>query len=300
MRACKCPNCGANLKADDDREFMFCEFCGTRVDLVDYRTVHTEHIIDEAKVKDAEARIKTAEAKAKHAEAFSHIADAFASPFEAARDKRLAEEAMERQLKEEARIRREKAKEANAHFKLGLLTLTGKAFQYIGKYPKETLTAFAIILAICFGASFVHNINAEHKAASTATRIEMGEAQYPEISSLTVDCRDVQKELRDAGFTNIALIPVHDLRATEYYKENRIIEITVDGAPTPKKNGWYAADVPIVIKYHMLQDGVSANSSTIDGLKDAASDAQDILEDTLNSAVDSFLSSLSDTNSKGR
>ena len=308
MRACKCPNCGAQLKViDDDREFMFCEYCGTRVDLADYRTVHTEHIIDEAKVKDAEAKIKNAEAKAKHAEAkmkkaeaFSRFADAFASPFEAARDKRLAEEAMERQLKEEARIQQEKAKEANAHFKLSLIVLAGKAFQYIGKHPKETLTAFAIIIVIVSGASFFSNVNAEHKASSTAARIEMGEVQYPEISSTTVDYRDIQKELRDAGFTNITLIPVHDLRATEYYRENRIIEVTVDGAPTPKKNGWYSADVPIIIKYHMLQDGVTANSSTIDGLRDAASDAQDIFEDALDSAVDSLLSSLSDASTKER
>lgn len=55
MRACTCPNCGAQLKVDnDDREFIYCEFCGTRIDLVDRRTVHTEHIIDDAKIKNAE------------------------------------------------------------------------------------------------------------------------------------------------------------------------------------------------------------------------------------------------------
>lgn len=29
--ALKCPQCGADLKMDDSREFMFCEFCGAKV-----------------------------------------------------------------------------------------------------------------------------------------------------------------------------------------------------------------------------------------------------------------------------
>lgn len=298
MRACKCPNCGANLKADDDREFMFCEYCGARIDLVDRRTVHTEHIIDEAKIKDAEAKIKNAEAKAKNAETFSRIAGVFTSPFEAAHNKRLAEEARERQLQEEARIQREKAKEAQANFAIFLVASAGNAFRYIGKHPKETLVALAIIIAIGSGASFVGNINADLKAASTAARIETGEVQYPSIDSLTVDYRDIQKALRDAGFTNIALVPVYDLRPTEYYRENRIIELTVDGAPTPKKGDWYASNVPIVIKYHLLKEGAVANSSTIDGLRDAASDAQDVLKDALNSAADSLLDSFPNSDSK--
>jgi len=27
----KCPQCGANLDADEDREFMFCQFCGHKI-----------------------------------------------------------------------------------------------------------------------------------------------------------------------------------------------------------------------------------------------------------------------------
>lgn len=94
MRACKCPNCGANLKADDDREFMFCEFCGARIDLVDRRTVHTEHIIDEAKIKDAEAKVK-------NAENVSRIVNIFAAPVE--EKQRQAEFERQRQLEADRR-----------------------------------------------------------------------------------------------------------------------------------------------------------------------------------------------------
>ena len=55
MRAFVCPQCGANLSIDDEgREVAFCEYCGQRIDLADYRTVHTEHFVDEAKLKEAE------------------------------------------------------------------------------------------------------------------------------------------------------------------------------------------------------------------------------------------------------
>ena len=26
-----CPNCGANLSIDDDRDIFFCEYCGTKI-----------------------------------------------------------------------------------------------------------------------------------------------------------------------------------------------------------------------------------------------------------------------------
>lgn len=46
-RTVKCPSCGAELTMkDDNRDFMFCEYCGTKVDMIDSRVEH--HIVDEA------------------------------------------------------------------------------------------------------------------------------------------------------------------------------------------------------------------------------------------------------------
>lgn len=63
-RTVKCPSCGAELTVkDDNRGFMFCEFCGTKVRLDDYRETH--RYVDEARIqesKDAmELRIKEME-----------------------------------------------------------------------------------------------------------------------------------------------------------------------------------------------------------------------------------------------
>lgn len=52
-RTVKCPSCGAELTVkDDNRDFMFCEFCGTKVDLIDTRIEH--RIVDEARIIEAE------------------------------------------------------------------------------------------------------------------------------------------------------------------------------------------------------------------------------------------------------
>ena len=53
-RTVKCPSCGAELTAkDDNRDFMFCEFCGTKVRLDDYQETH--RYVNEAEVQRVKA-----------------------------------------------------------------------------------------------------------------------------------------------------------------------------------------------------------------------------------------------------
>ena len=53
MRTMKCPNCSASLTIqDDNRDFAFCEYCGTKLMLDDYRSTH--RVVDEAKIRQAE------------------------------------------------------------------------------------------------------------------------------------------------------------------------------------------------------------------------------------------------------
>ena len=53
MRACYCPNCGASLNFNDiNREFGFCQYCGTKIMIDDFRSTH--HYVDEARIKEAE------------------------------------------------------------------------------------------------------------------------------------------------------------------------------------------------------------------------------------------------------
>ena len=54
-RTVKCPGCGADLTVkDDNRDFMFCEFCGTKIRLDDYQETH--RFVDEARIQESRMR----------------------------------------------------------------------------------------------------------------------------------------------------------------------------------------------------------------------------------------------------
>lgn len=51
-RTVKCPSCGAELTVkEDNRDFMFCEYCGTKVRLDDYQETH--RFVDEARIQES-------------------------------------------------------------------------------------------------------------------------------------------------------------------------------------------------------------------------------------------------------
>ena len=61
-----CPHCGAGLEAAPGSRECICSYCGSRVVLDDNSSIHiTKHIIDEARLKEAEIRLKELEMQQK-------------------------------------------------------------------------------------------------------------------------------------------------------------------------------------------------------------------------------------------
>lgn len=57
----KCPECGANLDAEEGRKTMFCSYCGRKIMIVDdneYKYEVTHRYIDEAKIREVEEEAK--------------------------------------------------------------------------------------------------------------------------------------------------------------------------------------------------------------------------------------------------
>lgn len=51
-----CPNCGANLRIDDDRDIFFCEYCGTKIQnptrkKINVQTEHTFRFVNQNKLE---------------------------------------------------------------------------------------------------------------------------------------------------------------------------------------------------------------------------------------------------------
>lgn len=58
MKSVTCPNCGANLSVDENRDSFFCEYCGTQIvtNSGSLKIESTEkreiHIVDHAKIEE--------------------------------------------------------------------------------------------------------------------------------------------------------------------------------------------------------------------------------------------------------
>ena len=211
MRACICPNCGAQLKIiDDDREFMFCEYCGARIDLVDRRTVHTEHIIDDAKIKDAEAKIKSAENA-------SRIINIFAAPVE--EKQRQAEFERQRQLEADRReyereLRKEQERrENNEAIEDGCAAAMGGCLVKCVKHPIIACIIIFLLLGSCMGsesssASSTASSSAETVSSSTIRDVSVvSDSEIPASSESKISESALSVSSEEVSASSVQLLP---------------------------------------------------------------------------------------------
>ena len=252
MHTIVCPTCGKTLTVSDpSRTFVFCEYCGTKINInvnvnLNYaKSEHTEHIIDEAKIKNAEN--------------INRVIGVFASPFEARQKAKEAEKRQEAEWEreqqeaekleeEKKRIRKEKIMNNQYSFKEMLIDFA----------QSETVKFFlglALIAAIGLGYSAYvshqntlrkhqEELNALKQESIAASRLAMGQASIPEFSS-DDDARTFVKNLKNRGFVNVSSEAVSGHKGEEY----EIIEVVVDGAPDYSPDTWYPTDTDIVVRY---------------------------------------------------
>lgn len=151
MRACKCPNCGANLNFDEaPNNYVYCQYCGTKIDLLDQRTMHTEHIIDDAKLKDAEAKMK-------NAENFSRIVNIFAAPVEEKQRQKEFERQQQaeaqRQAYEKEKQKEQERRENQEALENGCAAAMGGCLVQCVKHPLIACIILFLILVSCMGSS---------------------------------------------------------------------------------------------------------------------------------------------------
>ena len=271
MNTIVCPKCGKTLTVSDpSRAFVFCEYCGTKINLninvnLNYsKSEHTERIVDEAKIKNAEN--------------VNRIIGVFASPFEAHQRTKAAEKRQEEEWEreqqeaekleeEKKRIRKEKimnnqysVKEAIVDF---LQSKNGKFLIFIVLWLAFTLGALGYLQH----KEDMHNHQAKLDALKqeeiAATRLTMGQASIPEFSS-DDDARTFAKNLKDHGFVNVTTEALSGHKGKQY----EIIEVVVDGTPDYNSDTWYPIDTDIVVRYCAETD----ESPTLTGMLDKVTD----------------------------
>lgn len=272
MWSAKCPKCGAKILLEDaNAKVIQCASCGAQVRVninVNYnysKSEHTEHIVDDAKIKQAQN--------------VDRVINLFASPIEERRAKKKAEEErIQREADQAERIRKEQetkdAEEQRAYEEWASAQhekharqagrAIAKAINYYRANERKILISVVLIVALLACRGVYDSVNQKHEQELAAHQAElsrlkdeeiaashlaMGEVRMPNIS-MSEDARDVMKKLRDAGFTNIVDQPKHDLILGNSHSQYEIIEITVDGAPSFRTGEWYPLDTEIVVSYH--------------------------------------------------
>lgn len=280
MWSAKCPKCGAKILLEDaNAKVIQCASCGAQVRVninVNYnysKSEHTEHIVDDAKIKQAQN--------------VDRVINLFASPIEDRRAKKKAEEErIQRKADQAERIRKEQeAKDAEEqrayeewasaqhekHARQAWRAIA-KAINYYRANERKILISVVLIVALLACRGVYDSINqkqeqelAVHQAELArlkdeeiaASHLAMGEVKMPEIEiGMATDYRIVKQDFENAGFINITVEPVHDLNNTTTKRYNAVIEVTVDGVPRMNVGDWYKVDVPIVITYHTVGDTI--------------------------------------------
>ena len=222
----KCPECGAMLNVEENREHAFCSYCGTKV-LIHNENEHIYRHIDEAEVKQAET------------------------------DRMVRMKQME--YYEKKRIDAEKTKALKIKLSLimatvGILML---AIGYMaGSASGDPDSGFYMLSMIGFfpllGVPFLwifsmkndddDDIDFGDKAKVPSSITDYEKKNYSAIEAMFVS----------AGFTNVRCVALNDLTMGVLKKPGMVDSITINGREVTEGGKKYPKDAAVVISYHSL------------------------------------------------
>lgn len=224
MRTCSCPNCNANLTIDDEnRAFAFCQYCGAKIMLDDYRTTH--RVIDEAKIKqvefDREIRLKELNIK-------------------------------EAQMNQKNQLRKNLV-----HIWIGLIfavVLLSLIVLVVGGEEGGLLALCCLFYVggpiVGGGAYLIFKVIPDKE--NEKELVQNGGIRFPpNLGNLSEqNYVTVQQKLLSAGFCNITCANMHDVTFGLLQKPGIVESVTVNGEKVVSGGKVYMPDVPIVITYH--------------------------------------------------
>lgn len=228
MRNCKCPNCNAALSFSDDRDFGFCEYCGTKILLDDYRS--TQRIVDEAKIRQVEAEKEIR-----------------------LKELALQESRYNQQAKEKER--NTKVRRILTYIWIGVSVILtticvllmssgndfGLGFIMLGYLDLPIIIGGAILLF-----KVIPNKEIEREL------LKNGGIKFPKSIEpfQEKDFETVRTVLSRAGFKNIDVVNMHDVVIGLFQKPNLVESISVAGERIQSGGKVYMPEAQIVITYH--------------------------------------------------
>lgn len=223
MRTLKCTDCGASFPIqDDNREFIFCEYCGTKLI---YDVQHnTHHTGDEVKIKQIEAD-------------------------KAVKLKQL--ELLEKHQMERKRIKKIKVKISFGLAFVGLFFFLVGIFLHLGFEKKILLITIGLIAFFAIIFVWGPEINSD-KDSNTDLLLLTGKIKVPnEIAGYkSMDYHAILNYFSGAGFVNIRVIPLYDVHLGIFKRVNGVEMILINGEMVIFGGGLYPPSAKIEIYYH--------------------------------------------------
>ncbi len=239
MQSLKCKHCGAELSfAEDNTEYVFCQYCGSKQLLDDRRTTHREVRVDEAKVihEKTEQMVKLKQLEWEEQDRAEKAAEKNREYHE----KRL-KLAFDQQMEKQKLIIKIVSVAAIIIFIiLGFFFIKDKATEMIGSILFMGGIALAIFVIVYLPQKLAQREVIKKGGILFPTGLEpINEKNY----------QAVKTTLKQLGFKNISEINKHDVLLGIFNKPDLIESVMINGEnAVPGKA--YLPDAPIVITYH--------------------------------------------------
>ena len=222
----KCPECGASLNIENDREHAFCTYCGTKI-LIHNENEHIYRHIDEAEVKQAET------------------------------DRIIRLKQMELAEKKRIDAKKNKAFKIRISLILGIVGSLMAVIGYVGGYlsgDNDSGLYFVGMLGLLFLISIIliwfypnneaDDADFDDKAKIPASISNYGSKNYHAIEAMFVS----------AGFKNVKCTALNDLAVGVLKRPGMVDSITINGRYISSTMGGkkYPRDAAVIIYYHSL------------------------------------------------
>ena len=213
--AANCPACGADISVDEGKDFSFCVYCGTKV----MRVNDNEHIyrnIDEARIKEAETE----------------------------RMIRM------RQLDMEEKLGLSKRSIMIVWFaSVAVLLIFGMIGFAVDNAGMGVCTIFAMSVAF-WGAAYIFGPESKKRNARKYMGPNDAFITAPMEAISGKNYNSIRMLYEGAGFTDIKVIPLHDLNIFSQGRNGQVDVVTINGSNEFSEGDIFPKNSKIIITYH--------------------------------------------------
>ncbi|SEL86035.1 hypothetical protein SAMN04487770_11946 [Butyrivibrio sp. ob235] len=209
----KCPECGANLSIENGRESAFCSYCGAKV-IVNNENEHIYRNIDEARIKEAET------------------------------DRLIKLKQLEMEEKESVSQKVFIILWLAATAILLLIGIVGMAIHNSGM-------GLCILLAMnvgCIGVLVLLTKNKNKRRIIAGTNEAVISSAMADNSNKNYN--SIAMLFRGAGFSNVKVVPLHDLNVFNQMKNGQVESVTIDGNSEFEEGDVFSKNASVLITYH--------------------------------------------------